>query len=318
MPSIETHRHLILAGTNKSGTTAVFRYLGDHPDVAVSRQKEARFFYKVAKADAIEPSKLREEYEAQFLTGSTGSDTLFVEASPQYLHGGQAIASRIKTILPDANLMFILRNPTERVVSYFRSSHGQPHVPTFGLSSEEFVKTAVSATTMDSSEIDKLSKRRRAFRQELRVCHYAEFLPAFIDEFGPDNVLVTFFDQLSASPYELMVEICEFSGIDSSVYQDYTFRVENRTRNHRNLTLRHIAGRLNSQLEPMLNRFPAVRRGARHLYDLVNVDNSRSVEFTSIARDELDKYFEPWNASLRTLMVKTYPGKELPDWLSSS
>ena len=115
--------YLILAGTNKAGSTGVFRYLGDHPNVSVSRLKESGFIYKSLDPASENLDEVRVRYRSQFL-GSGRNISLFFEATPHYLRGGQEIAWRIFRILPEAKLMFILRSRTDRVVSSYRSRHG--------------------------------------------------------------------------------------------------------------------------------------------------------------------------------------------------
>jgi len=314
MSSANTIKYLIIAGTNKAGTTAVFRYLGDHPDVSVSRQKESRFFYRNLESNGESDDAVRARYESQFLVKKSHS-LLRVEATPTYLHGGNKIASRIHEIVPDAMLLFMLRNPTDRVVSYYRSSFGQPHVATYGLDSDQFVDEAIRGCLADLSQESMLSDRQKAFRQELRVCQYADFLPSFLQYFPAERTHIAFFDQLQDSPSTLITNICRFSGIDPGFYDDYTFRVENRTRPHRSLRLRNLAAGMNTGLEPILNRFPGLRRGARHIYDFVNVNDDQVISFSADARQRLDGYFQPWNDALHALMLDSFPEASLPSWL---
>lgn len=311
MHGTNDRNHLIIAGTNKSGTTAVFRYLGDHPSVALSKYKELGFFLKpVEERDG----DILESYESNFLTRATAPQ-LLVEATPQYLHGGPRLAPRISAVIPNARVLFVLRNPTDRVLSYYRSSSGQQDLPTFGIALDKFVSEAVAAMQVSDDDVDQLPYQQQAFRQELHMSCYSKFLGAYVDEFGAEGVLVTFFDQLRASPRELMNEICTFARISPVFYEDFVFRVENQTRAHRSTTLQHISGFLNSRLEPLLNRYPVARRAARDVYDLVNVRPAQDVSVAHATRQQLDDFFAPWNAKLADWLSETYPEKPLPDWL---
>jgi hypothetical protein len=310
MSELTHDANLIIAGTNKSGTTAIFRYLGSHPDVILSRFKELQFFLKPVEDRADDVTK---DYQSQFL-GSTTQPKLYVEATPMYLHGGAVIANRIASVLPEAKIMFVLRNPTDRVISYFRSSYGQEKLPTYGVEFDQFVRDGIRAMGVDKSGIDELSFQERAFRQELRISCYVQFLQPFVDAFGAENVLVSFFDQLLSSPKELMTEVCEFSGIDSHVYDDFAFTVENQTRIHRSAALRDLSGFLNARLEPILNRFPSVRRAARSVYDLTNVRRGQDIDIKEDSRQELEQFFAPWNAEFAQWYQSTYPGKPFPGW----
>lgn len=310
MPEPNKTNHLIIAGTNKSGTTAVFRYLGDHPDVVLSKFKEAAFFLTPPEE---RDGDVREAYLSQFLERRSGS-TLFVEATPQYLPGGQRITKRIAAVLPDARILFVLRNPTDRVVSYFRSSYGQSQLPTYGIAFEQFVDEAIAGMQVESSAIDALPYRQQAFRQELRISCYADFLPHFVAQFGASNVLVTYFDQLLDSPRSLMQQVSEFAGIDPGVYDDFVFHVENKTRIHRSAALRSVSGALNASLEPLLNRLPGLRRTARSIYDFINVPRGEDIEIPDVSRQKLDDFFAPNNAELADWMRSTYPGGYVPSW----
>lgn len=310
MPELNETKHLIIAGTNKSGTTAVFRYLGDHPDVVLSRFKEAAFF--LTPLDERD-GDAREVYLSNFLERRSDS-TLFVEATPQYLPGGRRITERIASVLPAARILFVLRNPADRVVSYFRSSYGQPQLPTYGIGFEQFVDEAIAGMQADPSTVDELPYRQQAFRQELRISCYADFLPDFVAEFGASNVLVTYFDQLLDSPRELMQQISAFAEIDSSVYDDFVFHVENKTRIHRSAALRSVSGALNASLEPLLNRLPGLRRAARSLYDFINVPRGQDVEIPDASRQKLEDFFAPKNAELADWMRSTYPDSRFPPW----
>jgi len=240
---------------------------------------------------------------------------LLVEATPQYLHGGSKSATRISAVIPDALLLFVLRNPTDRVLSYYRSSSGQQDLPTFGIALDQFVSEALEAMQVSDADLDQLPYQQRAFRQEIHISCYAKFLGAYVDEFGADRVLVTFFDELRSSPRQLMNEICTFADIDSSFFDDFVFRVENQTRVHRSATLQSISGSLNARLEPLLNRFPAARRAARRIYDTINVQPWQDIAISETTRQQLDEFFAPWNEKLADWISETYPEKPLPDWL---
>ena len=303
--------HLIIAGTNKSGTTAIFRYLGDHPSVALSKYKELGFFLQpVEECDG----EILESYDSKFLISATVPQ-LLVEATPQYLHGGSKSATRISAVIPDALVLFVLRNPTDRVLSYYRSSTGQQDLPTYGIALDQFVSEAVEAMQVSDADVNQLPYRQRAFRQELNMSCYAKFLGAYVGEFGADGVLVTFFDQLRSSPRELMNEICAFADIDPSFYDNFVFRVENQTRVHRSAKLQVVSGSLNTRLEPLLNRYPVVRRAARDVYDMINVRPGQDVSISHATRQQLDNFFAPWNEKLADWISETYPEKPLPDWL---
>ncbi|MEW5989208.1 MAG: sulfotransferase domain-containing protein, partial [Chloroflexota bacterium] len=99
----------LIVGAQKSGTSALFRYLARHPCVAAPAEKELHFF----------------DQEANYRQGPlwyhlhfpqrTGPAVTF-EATPYYLAYPQA-AERIHHYDPSLKLIVLLRNPIERAYS---------------------------------------------------------------------------------------------------------------------------------------------------------------------------------------------------------
>lgn len=76
------YKHAVIAGVNKCGTTSVFRYLADHPEVCGSSIKELRFFLQ----ESYDESKSTiEEYRSHFASIKSGD--VLLEASPSYFRG---------------------------------------------------------------------------------------------------------------------------------------------------------------------------------------------------------------------------------------
>ena len=101
----------LIIGAQRSGTTSLYRYLAEHPNVKPAIKKEIQFFdFKYGKGINW--------YRAHF--PMAGSDNLFItgEARPNYLFHADAPA-RAASILPEVMLLAILRNPVERAYSNF-------------------------------------------------------------------------------------------------------------------------------------------------------------------------------------------------------
>lgn len=124
-----TMPNFLLIGAPKAGTTALYYYLKQHPEVYLPDLKEPHFFsYEGEKLSFRGPGNRRDlpfndlavtnlaDYQALF-TGVT-NEIAIGEASPSYIHTPKAV-ERIKYYLPDVKLMAILRNPVDRAYSAF-------------------------------------------------------------------------------------------------------------------------------------------------------------------------------------------------------
>lgn len=293
--------NVIIGGTNKAGTTSLFRYLSDHPSVCPSSVKEVRHFTR--HADPLATDKLQSYAE---LFNCESSQTIRLEASPDYLVGGEEVAASIHSLLPDAKLIFILREPVSRLVSSFRRRQSRADPRYAGLTLQNYVDTLVGYRQDGENGI---------FSKEINSVAYGSLLEAYVGQFSTSQVAVRFFDDLKRDTEGFVIDICQFLEIDASFYKDYEFAVENRTRNYRSKSLQRLAYTANMRLEGLFNRFPNLRRAARTLYNSANEANTVDSRIEGADTVELERALQPDLTELRKFMTARYPEAHLPDWL---
>ena len=127
--------NFIIAGTEKAGTTSVFTYLSTHPSVCGSVVKETDFFRNAYTGDR---EKDITNY-ASFFENHSHEKPIIMEASPGYLGSGAEVAARIHSLIPNTKLLFILRNPIDRMYSSFNFHVSKLNLNA-NLSFEEFQK----------------------------------------------------------------------------------------------------------------------------------------------------------------------------------
>jgi len=121
-----TMPNFLIIGAAKSGTTSLYHYLKQHPQIYMSPIKEPRFFaFDGIKVDFCGPRDENlnrgtiteiEAYRALFQAVS--NELAIGEASPIYIYNSRA-PGRIKHYIPNVKLIAILRNPAERAYSSF-------------------------------------------------------------------------------------------------------------------------------------------------------------------------------------------------------
>ena len=116
--------NLVIAGVPKAGTTSLFSYLAQHPEVCGSDVKEPRYFNPLRLGGELGPI---EEYTAHF--AHCAGQRYAMEASPGYFYGGRTLARGLLEALPDPRVVLILRAPGERCWSWFRFVKTRLHIP---------------------------------------------------------------------------------------------------------------------------------------------------------------------------------------------
>ena len=105
-----------IVGAPKTGTSAMWRYLMDHPDVFMSAKKEPHY-YATDIVDPIvrDPSLGIDWYLSLFR--DAGDAKVVGEASIFYLFSKAAIPA-LRDAYPDAKILVMVRNPVDLIHSF--------------------------------------------------------------------------------------------------------------------------------------------------------------------------------------------------------
>lgn len=201
--------NFFILGAMKAGTTSLWHYLGQHPEVFVSEIKEPNYFVvqngflpKTVDWDVIPPQPITttlEDYEALF-SRSEGFKAVG-EASHTYMFYEHAVPA-INKIVPEARMICILRNPCDRAFSHYN-----------------FLRLVGVEPTSDFMEAVAIDAARPADRRISYVekgLYYQQLVRLYLT-CDPSRVKVIFFEDLKTSSQKVLGAVFEFLKIDSTV-----------------------------------------------------------------------------------------------------
>ena len=302
------YRYLIIGGTMKAGTTSLFIYLADHPQICASKVKETRFFLDAdyplnAKSKYCFEDGL-DKYEAYF--NQCQEKRLRLEASPQYLYS-PGTPFKIKTSLPDVRLIFILRDPVDRLISFYRYIKQINELPAY-VSFEEYVYSQLDGGPAKLHHINALKEGR-----------YSIYLKPYFDLFEHDRLCILKYEDLKRNPNALLTKVCRFAGIDPSFYQDYSFQIFNPTQTMKSVLLHDVYRLITKSLRVRVYDRPRVRTALRAIrrkfepfYLRLNRRSDEQVQISKSLRALLDEYYADEPAELASLL-----GQKEFSWESS-
>lgn len=106
----------LIIGAQKAGTSALFKYLSEHPEIVPAKEKELNFFQCDRRY-----LKGTSEYLSNFERNNfSNRSKIAFEASPAYLMFAEKTAERIYSFKPDIRLIVSLRDPIERAFSAWK------------------------------------------------------------------------------------------------------------------------------------------------------------------------------------------------------
>ncbi|HEX6257197.1 MAG TPA: sulfotransferase [Euzebyales bacterium] len=200
----------VVIGAPKAGTTALYWYLAEHPQVHMSALKETNFFaYGVDDAGRLRygdpqlhrfPVRSLDAYERLF--ADADGATAVGEISPIYLECPQA-AGRMAGLLPDAQIVCVLRNPVDRAYSDY-----QMYLRTRGrrLDPERDLTVDAPWAQADSHWV--------------RVGRYHQHLTRYYAAYRPEQIHVQLFDELRSDTTAAVQAIYRALGVDDTFVPD--------------------------------------------------------------------------------------------------
>lgn len=214
--------NFIIIGAMKCATSSLYRYLDHHPSISMSRRKELNFFSKPS-----EWAKGVDWYRSWF----DPSAPMRGEACPGYTNDPvwAGVAERMYGLVPDARLIYLVRDPLDRLKSHYR------HLAASRMEPPDLV------ATLESGDHSLLWRSL-----------YAHQLEQYLPFYSLDRILVvqqeTLLDQREAE----LERVFRFLGVDSE-FRSVRFHY----RHHRSTRKRRLnkAGVALSKL-PGLRSFP--------------------------------------------------------------
>lgn len=177
----------LICGAQKAGTTALSSALREHPDVCMSVPKETEFFNWRYRRGWPWFSTHFDHYAGETAIGEASTRTMPCTEAPE----------RIVERIPEAKLLFVLRNPVERAHSAFWYYLTQGTLcPTEGFSG--FIRN-----------------EGHPLRQE--VIHYGFYdrhLERFLAQFDRPQILLIRYRDLRDQPGEQIRRVCRFIGVE--------------------------------------------------------------------------------------------------------
>ena len=199
--------NFIILGAAKSGTTALYHYLQQHPQIYLSPIKETEFFaFEGEDLNFQGPKDMPrlsittlEDYQAQF--DGVEDETAIGEASPVYLYSSKA-PERIHNYLPDAKLIVILRNPVERAYSQFLM---------FVRDNREPLRDFMQAVDEEETRI---AQNWAWGWHYVRVGLYYQQLKRYFERYQQEQIEVYLYEELKSNPEGVLKDIFNFLEVD--------------------------------------------------------------------------------------------------------
>jgi hypothetical protein len=205
---------VLIIGTQRGGTTSLFNYLAQHPDVRPPLRKEVHYF---DLNHASGPNWYRGcfPYSRQLRDGA-----LTIDATPYYMMHPLA-PQRAAALLPDVKLVALLRNPIDRALSHHQ------HEVRGGREALSFAEALEREAERLAGQEDRLRNDPRYYSWNHRRYAYTrrglylEQLRRWLQHFPRSQLLVLQSERLFRDPPAVTAEVYRFLGLRAHRLRKY-------------------------------------------------------------------------------------------------
>lgn len=196
-------------GAARSGSTALYDYLGQHPQIFTSDPKEPHYFAFAGERPAFRGPGDDEMINREVVPDEAAYRALFRnadgagavgEGSVSYLYHASAAAG-LRRAVPDARLICILRNPADRAYSAFRYLRSRMYEP---------VGDFEEALAREDARVDAGWHHMWHYR---RMGRYAEQVRRYLRIFDREQIRIYRFEDFVRDPALVLRDCYEFLGV---------------------------------------------------------------------------------------------------------
>jgi len=200
-----------IVGAPKAGTTSLYHYLNEHPEIVMSMQKETDYFsdeylqkqglyYGKNRINTLEKYHSLFQNTDQKKTGEASVSYLFYKDVPQ----------KIKAYNSNGKIIIMLRNPIDRAFSHYLMDYR------LGLISKSF------ESVLENKKKD--IKDALFYQQYIELGQYFGQVKRYIEKFGKENITIIFYYDFKNHVAKEVQKVYEFLGVDSK----YRAEVDNK------------------------------------------------------------------------------------------
>jgi len=260
--------NFFIVGMPRSGTTSLYTYLKQHPEVYLSILKEPHFF----STDLTSiPVYVKDENEYLGLFNSVKNEKIIGEASVWYLMSKVA-ASKINAFSPESKILIMLRNPADMLFSLYNL----------------YIRTENEDADSFEVALEKIDQRRKGYLLPKKLYFpeglvytdiglYFEKIKRYINIFDSRRLKVVVFEKFITDPLSELQSIMEFLQITK------TYPIELDLKKAKRIISEKVISQLKNSTKEIREKV-RIKNGKTHL-------GSKPIPFHRETKEKLLHYF---------------------------
>lgn len=276
--------NFFVGGAPKAGTTSLWEYLSQHPNIYMGEEKEIYFFTHKWKKGIKWYNKKYKNYKGEKAVGDGSINMIVSEDAP----------IRVKKLIKDPKIIFLVRDPIERLLSVYK----------FDVMRGD--KRAVDTTF--NGFVKKIKKSENSW--EMKMGLYSRNIKRYEKVLGESNVKTIIFENFISNTSEVTKNVYEFLGVDRSFTPN--FDVFSKSGSGKNSSAVRFAYRVKDAIEGVTGK--SITSGVTSWVKETLKETTGSEPEVS---DDMEEFLIDYYSS-DVQSLQEHLGRDLSHWLNGS
>ncbi len=230
--------NLFIAGAAKCGTTSLYNYLKEHPQIFGPELKEPRFlaieYVNMDKKSMWMKMAIKDEESYIKLYEMGDSLKYRMDGTPAYMKY-PGVAEKIKKISDDSKVIISIRNPVDRIISSYKMNWNMGY--------------------LDTPFKEYYYRRKNRELSKGGVRYYYNGIKNMYDSLGRDRVHIMVFEEWTKNTLKALSDVHEFLGLEPIPPSNSDKTYYSNKQLVKSRTIRHIQrGRIVKFVYPLLSK----------------------------------------------------------------
>lgn len=211
---VKQMKYVFVIGFSRSGTTALYNYLADHPEISTANRKELNFFNRINTDLPLSIGELRCLFDSKF----SDSSGVKIDATPDYIsnrNGLKLISAMFKQT--EYRVVILVRNRYDRIKSWFKYARMKGLIQ-HGDKLEDIICNKIEHVSENALKL---------YDQQHALNFYASIIEEVKSLIPEDNIIIIKNGELNDNPTRVLLSLAERIEIGPEFFATYRFKAFN-------------------------------------------------------------------------------------------
>ena len=214
-----------------------------------------------------------------------------MDVSPSYIYGEKHIIKAIQDLKYQIKLLLILRDPTERFISFYKQGVKNGRISIHESLNQFFQKSKLEF----EKYIDNKDKKDNFYNRSLREGCYSIYLPCWIESFN-ENLKIVMFDELIDNETNLIIDIYKWLGLE--IFENIEeIEHSNKSYKPRSQKVSVLANKIFLKNEKIFRKHSGLKNFLKKVYLTFNIDKYE-LKDVDMVKKNLHQFYENYNKEL--------------------